>query len=123
MYKPTDVFLNADDCDKIAPYIPKEMLKGWEWWWRGDILINISKTPLEYTKTPALDVGILGEILTRHSDIVEFDCISAGIIIQPRTVGNSYQYFDKESELQNRRDALMYLIDKKLISPVEGREK
>ena len=30
----TAVFYSADDCAKITPYIPKELLKDWEWWYK-----------------------------------------------------------------------------------------
>lgn len=158
-YKQNDVFLNAEDCEKIAPYIPKGMLEGWEWWYsqsgklcflewfganngyidgtRGRLHhVNSSyfeKFPKQY-QVPALDTGILGQILDEVLSKPPFyqdpECISITVNVvsvmiakQSKSVfaepGDSIwehcEQFTSNSELQNRRDAIMYLIDNGLI--------
>ena len=106
------VFASAEDCNIIAPYIPPEMLKNWEWWYSrsGKLAVRpengtqnyihiISESfqedfPSKY-QTPALDTGILGKLLACcNSQKGEF----------------YYKRFGGPSELQSRVLAIKFLI-------------
>lgn len=136
--KNNQVFLSAEDCAKIAPYV--EVPEEWEWWYIKGKLCNDNGKSLhvvdckygsDYSRLlkhiPALDCGILGEIFQSVENISFWlhaspDCddeergVYLEIYDEPRNLLAAPSFHGK-SELQNRRDAIMYLIDNKLISP------
>jgi hypothetical protein len=146
-YTESDVFLDAEDCMKIAPFVPMDRLRDWKWYHiqpygcaEQSAIIQVSPKDLAYLRdhnkliVPALDCGILGQLI-----LCEIKKQSRRTIGSRRLIGAygqallntevwlrflglpriDQQVFDKKTELQNRRDALMYLIEHKLIEEVK----
>ena len=146
-----NVFLSADDCKKIAPYI--EIPKDWEWWYYKGVLfaknksyydmpclISVGNIHVKYYGIldihkfiPAIDTQLLGvELLSMK----EVDGLKVWLSTDPDGGdmegvyleiwdGNnllSAPFFGLKSELENRRDAMMYLIDNNLIEKVKRGE-
>jgi hypothetical protein len=154
------VFLDAERCKKITPYIPADLLKDWEWWYRndrvlhksvmkavnGDIVLYIdTKTGGTHNANdviskiketvPALDTGILGSVILLIISKQETRALSSRRVIGAyghpllnkevwlRFLGKPHidqQVFDGKSELENRANALIYLIDNKIITEVNN---
>jgi hypothetical protein len=124
----TAVFYSADDCAKIAPFIPKELLKDWEWWYKpgnhNDLFyhaqIRRGKFISPYTgfrgnfpmTIPALDAQIVRDVLRGCKN---FRTGLDGDIFISDTGGRLLMecgcYMNRESILTD----MLYLIDNKLI--------
>ena len=139
-----NVFLSADDCKKIAPYI--EIPKDWEWWYCGEekelchklgnrcYSVESGWTWKFYrNQIPAIDTQLLGvELLSmKEVDGLKFWLSTdpdggdmEGVYLEIWDGNNllSAPFFGLKSELENRRDAMMYLIDNNLIEKVKRGE-
>ena len=124
-------FLNQEDSEKIAPYL--DIPEGWSWWWNGHFLwcknhgffhsvFSDAKLRKEdfweqgARLIPALNSEILNQFDLYDHEIT-INVLGYGVIVN---VNNNF--FEK-SELQNRRDAWMFLIDEGLVKPVKDKTK
>lgn len=134
------VFLDAELCKKIVPYIPAKLLKDWEWWWDKNtsgkwyLVQNTNPHHPIIDAVPALETGILGRIihnlewyqlmddenctgirLHEYIDAAVFDKEDSDDIYLDGWQVVEDSPMESETELQTRANALIYLIEHDLI--------
>jgi len=115
MYKPTDVFLNAEDSAKIALYIA--IPEGWEWWYArlGRSVWFLRKIDGMYIDTSAPEA--IDERIIKEENILLTPAIDCGLLdLLFKTEPNFWKGL---TMLENMRDAAMHLIDNNLIQKVK----
>jgi len=122
-YTEADVFLSQEDSSKILPYI--KVPENWSWWYlgRGSLekgakikydeipTCSLDKAKFYHFKVPAITSELLGKVLLYNEHCQWSRQDGAPIILKD---GKSIRLFGngETCELQNRRDAVMYMIEK-----------